>query len=100
MQVIQCKQLVKLAMLASSDSLKSDAKLAKLVGRLAVGGVGRGRCKLPLFSPDVNRQVGNHVEKLLTAPVCCAKWWSRAQCAHSCFISIEPCQDISYCICW
>ena len=60
MQVTQCKQLVKLATLAASDSLKTDAKLAKLVGQLAVGGAGRGRCKLPLFSPDVNGQVRGH----------------------------------------
>jgi hypothetical protein len=82
MQVTQCKQLVRLAMLAASDTLKSDAKLAKLVGRLAVGGVGRGRCKLPLFSTDVDGQVGTRAEdsrQLLSAVARCC---SCARCAH------------------
>jgi hypothetical protein len=70
MQVTQCKQLVKLATLAASDSLKTDAKLAKLVGRLAVGGVGRGRCKLPLFTPDVDGQLGTSPEALISASLC------------------------------
>lgn len=79
----QCKKLVRLAALAASDDLKNDAKLAKLL-QVVSGGKGRGRCRKPLFSPDVDRQVTD--EKLLKA----STLFFGIRCVHRSGPAVEP----------
>lgn len=64
-QVTQCPALAWLPQLAASNALSSDPRMTRLVPKVP-GGVGRGRCRQPLFSPNVGNQVCNAVMTTLS----------------------------------